>query len=157
MATARTFPGNQRLSHPAALELVKRGTRPAASSGDSAAEKVQIPDNPNDELHHSGPVQFVHDPRLSWPSAQYFTEEQNDAIYRSIQCPVAFFRAHDGWPFEESKMESVRMLLNPDLFEIMPGSHHFHADPETAPDVADAVVSWLVGTETQARAAAADT
>jgi hypothetical protein len=163
MATARTFPGNQTLSHAAALELVRRGTRPAAAGSDAARLRrgdTQSPTDDAGEPHDGGPVQFSHDPRLSWPSAQYFTEEQNEAVYKNIQCPVAFLRAVDGWPFDETKMDKFRRLLNPDLFLTLPGSHHFHADPDTAPAVADAVARWLVE-EVQAgvgaAAAAADT
>jgi pimeloyl-ACP methyl ester carboxylesterase len=140
MATARTFPGNQYLSHGAALELVRRGTRPAHGANANANGAALNSSNAGD---HDGHVQFTHDPRLSWPSAQYFTEEQNDGIFRSIQCPVAFLRAEHGWPFDEAKAKRFLSLLKPSLATTLPGSHHFHADPDTAPEVADAVVQWL--------------
>jgi pimeloyl-ACP methyl ester carboxylesterase len=141
MATARTFPGNQYLSHDAALELVMRGTRPASAVDGETIDGRH--DRITSNSTHDGPVQFTHDPRLSWPSAQYFTEEQNEGIYRNIQCPVAFLRAEHGWPFEDAKAQRFLTLLKPTLAATLPGSHHFHADPDTAPAVADTVVQWL--------------
>jgi hypothetical protein len=92
-----------------------------------------------------GGVQFRHDPRLLWPSIQYFSEEQTEALYRDIQCPTALIRAVDGWPFDADKLERGLALLQPVVHEILPGSHHFHADPDTAEAVAEQVAKFLAG------------
>jgi hypothetical protein len=106
--------------------------------------------------------QFRHDPRLQWPSIQYITHEQLESIYSSIQCNVVLLLlANDGWPtITESASYStattsssslsenndndnmnltkqqirIKELLDPTplLIQTLPGSHHFHADPDTA-------------------------
>jgi len=119
--TAKNFPGNQWLSTEAATEMVIRGSRTMEGGG----------------------IQFRHDPRLQWPSLQYFTLEQTEAIYQDIQCPTALFTAHDGWPFDEEEMKRTADLLQPSAMESFAGSHHFHADPETASDVIRKVLEFL--------------
>lgn len=123
--TAKNFPGNQYLSKVAAKEMVLRGSRPATTSeGESG-------------------VQFCHDPRLQWPSLQYFTPEQVEAVYKDIQCPTALLLAEDGWPFDEERYQRTLELLKPAVVHKLPGSHHFHADPDTADAVVDAVAEFL--------------
>lgn len=120
--TATNFPGNQYLSEVAARELVQRGTKVVANDGS---------------------VQFIHDPRLQWPSLQYFTKEQVEGLYRDIQCPTALFIADDGWPFAQDDVDRTTELLKPTVLEKFPGSHHFHADPDTADRVAQAVIQFI--------------
>lgn len=122
--TAENFPGDQYLSQQAAQEMVQRGSRPAPDDSDG--------------------IQFRHDHRLQWPSVQYFTPEQASALYTDIRCPTALIMADDGWPFAESSMmEGCLDLLQPSLYKKLPGSHHFHADPDTASAVADQVIQFL--------------
>lgn len=119
--TAKNFPGNQYLSEEAAAEMVRRGSRTL----------------------EEGKVQFRHDPRLTYPSLQYFTIEQTEALYQDITCPTALILAEDGWPWDEEKFERMLDLLKPSVFKKLPGSHHFHADPLTADAVADEVIRFL--------------
>ena len=133
-ATARNFPGKQYLSEYAATELVLRGTRPAVRSDTEDDGTERFPDSA---------LQFVHDPRLQWPSVQFFTSDQTEGLYQAIQCPTAFLTAEDGWPFEADKLQRCLDLLQPQLFVKLPGSHHFHADPDTAPQVAEHVLRFL--------------
>ena len=119
--TASNFPGNQYLSVEAAKEMVLRGS----------------------EISDEGRVKFLHDPRLRWPSAHYFTQEQVEALYADIQCPTCMLAAEDGWPIEEEKRDRLVQLLKPEVMKKLPGSHHFHADPLTAPRVAEEVVNFL--------------
>jgi pimeloyl-ACP methyl ester carboxylesterase len=121
--TATNFPGNQYISSEAARELVLRGSRFVSSD--------------------DGGLQFCHDPRLYWPSQQYFTDEQTDAVYQDIQCPTALLLAVDGWPFDEARMQKTLELLQPVVYTTLPGSHHFHADPESMESVAIQVVEFL--------------
>jgi pimeloyl-ACP methyl ester carboxylesterase len=125
--TAQNFPGNQWLSTAAATEMVLRGSRPVESGTGTG----------------TGGLQFRHDPRLQWPSLQYFSYEQTEAVYQDIQCPTALVLADDGWPFDDGALERMLGLLQPAFTEKLPGSHHFHADPETADSVTAAVLSFL--------------
>jgi len=118
--TAKNFPGDQWLSTEAATELVLRGTERV---GDG--------------------FRFRHDPRLQLPSCVYTTPDQGDAILKDIQCPTALFLAKQGWPFDEEKQNELMELLKPAICVTLPGSHHFHADPDTADAVAQKVVDFF--------------
>jgi pimeloyl-ACP methyl ester carboxylesterase len=118
--TASLSPGNQYLSQEAAYELVCRAT-------------VEV----------DGGVQFRHDPRLHLPPIQYFTPEENDGLYEDVQCPTCVLLGEDGWPLGEKRLQRARELLQPAVFEVLPGSHHLHADPNTADRVAEAVLEFL--------------
>jgi len=120
--TAANFPGNQYLSVEAATEMVLRGSEISEDDGS---------------------VKFRHDPRLRWPSAHYFTVEQVEALYKDIRCPVCMLAAEDGWPIEERKRERLISLMKPEVMKTLPGSHHFHADPQSAPRVAEEVINFL--------------
>lgn len=121
--TARNFPGNQWLSTEAARDMVERAT---------------IVDN------ETGGVRFVHDPRMQWPSVQYFTDEQTMGVFKDIQCNTALLLAQDGWPFPEDQLKQVVDVLLPTKFGKLPGSHHFHADPESFEVVGDEIVNFLI-------------
>ena len=144
LATARLAPGKQWLSEEAAAAMVKRAVVPyvstpaarvALSAARAAGENVQ---GFTDES-----VCFRHDPRLQWPSLQYFTREQVDAIYSSVECPVCLIMADDGWPFGSRERDSVSNLLKPLHFKTLPGSHHFHADNDSFEAVFREVVAFL--------------
>jgi hypothetical protein len=144
MQTATNFPGNQYLSETAATELVLRG---AVEVNPTTA--VEIGNAVEDTTSNSATLeevrgwQFRHDPRLQWPSIQYCTNEQVEAIYQDIKCPVALLLATDGWPFDSVRHERTIELLRPTMLQTLPGSHHFHADPETADAVVAAVANFL--------------
>lgn len=91
----------------------------------------------------SGAVQFIHDPRLQWPSVQYFTTEQVEGLYQDIQCPTALFQGDDGWPFDEAVSNRCLQLLEPIIHKKLPGSHHLHSDPDTAPRVAEEIIEFI--------------
>ena len=130
--TARLAPGRQYLSREAAAAMVRRATVLAPpSDGDrcgSGSEQA---------------VAFRHDPRLQWPSLHYFTREQVDAIYADVKCPICLLTAEDGWPFEETERRSVEELLRPSRQRVLPGSHHFHADPDTCMAVLEEILAFL--------------
>jgi len=125
--TAQLAPGKQYLSEAAAREMVIRA--------------VTIADNHG--ANGTGGVQFRHDPRLQWPSLQYYTDEQNDAIFQDIQCPVCLLLSKDGWPIQEDKLIKTKELLQPQSMHILPGSHHFHADPDDADAVLEHVLEFV--------------
>jgi hypothetical protein len=127
MLTVKKFPGQQYISEATATELVVRGTR-AVQESDTIVG-----------------YQFRHDPRLQLPSIQYCTEEQVEAIYTNIQCPIALVLAQDGWPMSNAKKQETMIQDNiqPKVFITLPGSHHFHSDPDTAEAVVEVVVNFL--------------
>ena len=122
--TALHSPGNQWLSHKAAIEIVQRAVR-TVRDGDEA-------------------VQFRHDPRFMWPPLCPYTLEQAFVRFSSIRCPVYWLRAQNGWPFKKDILERAERLLQPEAVCILPGSHHFHADPETALQTAQEVEKCLM-------------
>jgi hypothetical protein len=129
MQTATNFPGQQYLSETAATEMVLRSSKFSGASSNSNST--------------SCPLQFIHDPRLQWPSAKYFTDEQVEAVYRDNQCTTALLLSVDGWPFDNVKHERTLDILQPTVFRTLPGSHHFHADPDTADAVVAEVAAFL--------------
>jgi hypothetical protein len=154
METATKFPGEQYLSETAATELVLRGAIQAVPTTPSAdaIPAVSSAGGPVESATHTllstngdniGGWKFRHDPRLQWPSIQYCTNEQVEAIYTDIQCPVALLLAKHGWPFDSVRHQRTLELLQPTLIEALPGSHHFHADPDTADAVVNAVAHFL--------------
>jgi pimeloyl-ACP methyl ester carboxylesterase len=134
--TATSSPGSQYISQEAAYALVKRAT-------------TEVVNKPIDGSSYNSddtdiPVQFRHDPRLYWPSMQYLTTEQVEAVLTDIRCPVCLLMAKDGWPIDaELQRKIVDHILKPKMYQTLPGSHHFHADPETATAVVDTIDQFL--------------
>ena len=149
MLTVKKFPGQQYISEAAATELVVRGTRTIQESDTSSTTTTSNNSchNKDTEMMIVG-YQFRHDPRLQLPSIQYCTEEQVEAIYTSIKCPTALLLAQDGWPMSSNNTNKkqttmIQELIQPKVFMTLPGSHHFHSDPDTAVAVVEAVVKFL--------------
>jgi pimeloyl-ACP methyl ester carboxylesterase len=141
-ATARNFPGDQWISVEAAQELVVRGT----FLGSSSSSGVISSSSSNSSADQTS-LQFRHDPRLHWPSIQYFTSEQTEALYAAIHAakiPTALFLAKEGWPFDEVAFDKMMTLLQPTKYTQLEGSHHLHADPETAEALAMHVLAFLL-------------
>ena len=119
--TAKSYPGDQWLSTEASREMVERGT-------------VSV---------EGGGVSFRHDPRLQWPSLVYTSEAQVQGLYQSLKCPRALFLGQDGWPFTPELLQIVLDGLQPAVFEKLPGSHHLHADPDSAGALAEHVLKFI--------------
>lgn len=138
MKTATLLPGKQYISREAATAIVSRGSIPAAQES-NPQENQEV-----DFSTYTGPVKFRHDQRLHWPSLHYFTHDQVNAIYRDVQCPVCLLYAVDGWPSPDAgNVESFEAILKPVVNKQLPGSHHFHADPDTVEAVIDEIVRFL--------------
>lgn len=138
LKTATSSPGNQYISQEAAYALVKRATIPVTDS--HVTSSIDAGDD-NDDT----PVQFRHDPRLYWPSMQYLTTEQVEAVLSGVRCPVCLLMAKDGWPIDSVVQKKiVDHLLKPKTYETLPGSHHFHADPDTSKAVVDSIEQFFV-------------
>ena len=131
MTAQRSPGGRQYLSREAADAMVRRATVPATPATSSPP------------LGLSSSVVFRHDPRLQWPSMQYYTREQVRQLYRDVSCPVCLLLAEDGWPFDHRTNDDILELLRPEVRKTLPGSHHFHADPSTAAAVVLEVVHFL--------------
>ena len=124
-ATPNMFPGNQYISEQAANKLVV---------GASC-------------ILNDGQLQFLHDQRLHWPSIVYLSKEHREQLYREVasqkDTKACVLLAKDGWPFGASYIEHATSLLQPQICETLPGSHHFHMDPDTANGVAEAIANFL--------------
>lgn len=119
--------GKQYISIEAATELVTRSMEPVY----------------DDEDNKKG-YEFKHDARYMWPSIQYMTQEQILAILEQVECPVCLLAAEDGYPFDPDRIERVISTLNNPVHKILPGSHHLHADPDSADAVVDEICDFLV-------------
>jgi len=118
------FPGKQYISESTARALVKRGS----------------------VMKDDGRLLFRHDQRLHWPSMIYLSETQVKQMHKDVanqKTSTCLLTAIDGMPFPPDKLSLVRSLLKPDMYKSLPGSHHFHSDPESFEGVADAIISWL--------------
>jgi pimeloyl-ACP methyl ester carboxylesterase len=135
--TTRRMPGDQYLSIEAARDMVMRATVEAT---------VAAATSNSSEDGTTRPVTFRHDPRLQWPSLQYYTREQVEAFYSDVcdsNVPVSILMAEDGWPVDSWSQSAVNDILKPCQMKLLKGSHHFHADPDTVGDVAAEIVSFL--------------
>lgn len=118
------FPGKQYISESTARALVKRGS----------------------VVKDDGRLQFRHDQRLNWPSMIYLTETQVKQMHKDVgnkNTSICLLTAIDGMPFPPDKLSIVRKLLKPDMYKSLPGSHHFHSDPDSVKGVVDTIISWL--------------
>lgn len=138
--TAELVPGNQWISTEAAAAVVRRATIPSSELASHDATKAG-----GEEIssEYDGPVVFRHDARLTWPSLQYFSKDQVQALYRDVQCPSCLILADDGWPEDDWTGDAITSLLQPKVSITLPGSHHFHIDPDTADAVTEAVIDFL--------------
>ncbi len=122
--TAVKSPGNQWLSYNAAKEMVLWASEPT-----------------------EGGWIFRHDPRLYWPALQAHTLEQAFDFWKSLrdhQVPTLWLRAEYGWPFSSKWLDRAETFLGSlGTVQTLPGSHHFHADPETVERVAATIIQNL--------------
>mmetsp|Transcript_32853 Transcript_32853/g.60574 ORF Transcript_32853/g.60574 Transcript_32853/m.60574 type:complete len:431 (+) Transcript_32853:19-1311(+) len=134
LSTTRRMPGDQFLSFEAARDMVVRATAPASKVASSTSRQVD-----------SEAVVFRHDPRLQWPSLQYYTREQVEAFFRDVNTsniPVCFLWAADGWPVDAWAERIVNDVLKPTILKKLSGSHHFHADPDSVEAVANEIIMF---------------
>jgi hypothetical protein len=120
VAAAARNPGAQWISAVAARALVLRALEPAPADVLAAADKA------------AGWV-FRHDPKIKGPSPLLFSDSQAHEFPAAIAAPVLLIIAEQGWP-RPADVIQARMRCVRDLeVRTLPGSHHLHADPDTAP------------------------
>lgn len=120
--TPQQAPGDQYISYQAARELVLWGAKE----------------------NEDGTWQWRLDPKLHIPHLMYLSCEQMVAILQAVPCPVCVLVAKEGWPIQDQNMyDTLMAALQPVVHQTLPGSHAFHADPEHAPAVIDAVIGFL--------------
>lgn len=137
-ARQKSAVGNQYISLQAATEIATRAT---------VAVKKNKNHTYNDDRDDCGgdPLgyKFRHDTRLLWPSLQYFSRDQIKYIMKEVTCHVCIIKAEDGYPFSKERIDDAIQNLNPTVHKVLPGSHHLHADPETADAVLDTIYDFL--------------
>ncbi|KAL3902800.1 MAG: hypothetical protein SGILL_010692, partial [Bacillariaceae sp.] len=130
MRTATLAPGgHQWLSEQAATKMVQRATTTTASVQNGKYK-----------------IQFMHDQRLKHSEIALHSPAQLQGYWKSIQCPMYCLIAKDGWPFPGTIVERAHARVRQKgnlTVDALPGSHHFHADPDTAMAVAEAVVDFI--------------
>ena len=139
MKTATLSPGNQYISKETAEAMVRRAIT-VVKKQEASGEEHNNNESPG---ILQGPVYFRHDPRLMWPSMHYFTEEQFHSLLDDINCPTCVLKANDGWPIPSENEEKFIRILQPIIFQPLPGSHHFHSDPEHSFAVSNAITEFL--------------
>lgn len=127
LATVARYEGNQVLSRHAAAVLVKRAL---VEVNEGAVTKFR----------------FRHDRRIIGPYLSYWHEEHVQAFLGSIKCPVLAVTATQGWPRDAAvyakRLELLRAASRSVTHVVLPGGHHHHLDPDTAPAVCEAVQRW---------------
>lgn len=132
----QTYPGDQYLSREAATQLMMRGAR--------------LVDDPENYTHildsTAGPVTLRNDKKLTLPSHAYFTNNQVMCFAEAISSQTLLLEAQNGWPDTSDAAEfRLKTMVDKGVLSHvnMIGSHHLHMDPETAPAVADTILTFL--------------
>lgn len=140
--SSKVSPGGE-LSYEVAHAMVLRATH--LDNDDNA--------NPQSPTTQEEPVRFQHDPRFAWPSLQYMTAEQVEGILSYLSqsndqdaastMDVCLLLAQDGWPIPAEDRSRLLEILKPQHYRMLPGSHYFHANPNTSRAVIDEVLHFL--------------
>eukprot|EP01033_Poteriospumella_lacustris_P008418 gene8419-6079_t len=139
----KSYPGKQYISREAARALVARGSQLHKPDGSPLDTEDDHEDVANDE---DGPLKFRHDQRLVLPSLFYHTPEQVLSYFNHLQAQTLLISAEDGWPMPPEEIAPRKEILERKGIlhhEHLPGSHHPHMDPDTAPVVASHIEQFL--------------
>lgn len=82
------------------------------------------------------------DPRLKIPSPVRFTETQVEAFCSQIQATTCLLTADAGFLTDRQNTQTRAARVTHLSHNILPGNHHFHLEPDTANNVAEALVSF---------------
>jgi hypothetical protein len=95
-----------------------------------------------------GGYQFTQDIRLEWPLMLELTKEQvhdiNTTAAAASTTKIAIYYAEHGWPYTKEYIDLEVEQLKPNVMKTLPGSHHFHADPETANRVIEEIFQFII-------------
>lgn len=150
--TARSFPGKQYISKEAATELVLRASKPLQEAGGEET-KTKDEENGGGTDDATSPllpkIQFLHDQRLKWTSILFLSQEHLERLYADVamsspSVETCILLGKDGMPFGPDRIGTIQSLLKPKVLQTLPGSHHFHMDPETSEAVCTAIVNFLL-------------
>ena len=145
----RSKGGHQYISLEAATELVTRATIAVYDNNENEDTNAKEGEDDDDDVvtivTPSSIIgyKFRHDTRLLWPSLQYLSSDQIDYIMKEVEAPVCILSAEDGYPFEKDRIDRAIQNLKPKMYKTLPGSHHLHADPDTADAVVDTIYDFL--------------
>lgn len=91
----------------------------------------------------AGVLRWHTDPRLRQPSALKLTREQLAALLSGVRAPALVLGAEQGlFPSREAHADALSAV--PQLeYRCLPGGHHLHLEPDTAPAVAQALREFL--------------
>jgi pimeloyl-ACP methyl ester carboxylesterase len=140
--------GHQYISLEAATELITRATIAVYDNNENENTSAKEGKDDDDVVTIATPssiigYKFRHDTRLLWPSLQYLSSDQIDYIMKEVEAPVCILSAEDGYPFEKARIDRAIQNLKPKIYKTLPGSHHLHADPDTADAVVDTIYDFL--------------
>ncbi|MFP5441441.1 MAG: alpha/beta fold hydrolase [Gammaproteobacteria bacterium] len=91
-----------------------------------------------------GVLRWHTDPRLRQPSALKLTHEQLLALLHAVRAPALLLGGEQGlFAQRETHAEALDAIAGLQ-YRCLPGSHHLHLEPETAPAVAAALREFLV-------------
>jgi pimeloyl-ACP methyl ester carboxylesterase len=144
----RSKGGHQYISLEAATELITRATIAVYDNNENENTNAKEEVDDDDFVTIATPssiigYKFRHDTRLLWPSLQYLSSDQIDYIMKEVEAPVCILSAEDGYPFEKDRIDRAIQNLKPKIYKTLPGSHHLHADPDTADAVVDTIYDFL--------------
>jgi hypothetical protein len=91
-------------------------------------------------------MEFLNNQHLKWPSMLLLTGKQVSQVYQDVNAfptSMCVLLAKDGMPFPPAWINLLRELMHPTVLEMLPGSHHRHADPDTAAVRVDSIVRFL--------------
>jgi pimeloyl-ACP methyl ester carboxylesterase len=88
-----------------------------------------------------GGFSFTYDLALRATSMLRFTEEQIEAFFKRVECPILLIRPENGWPVDPDDMKRRIGWLDDLRVEEVAGSHHVHLEHPTL--VAELVQPFL--------------
>ncbi|MGM0783381.1 MAG: alpha/beta fold hydrolase [Pseudomonadota bacterium] len=91
-----------------------------------------------------GHMRLRTDGRLLWPSPLRLTPEQARAVLEAIRCPTLLIEGENGILGERSAAMAARAAVDGLVRHVLPGGHHLHLEPSSAPAVAERLVEWIM-------------
>ncbi|SDI67267.1 alpha/beta fold hydrolase [Billgrantia gudaonensis] len=96
-----------------------------------------------------GHLRLRTDGRLLWPSPLRLTPEQVMAVLGAIRCPTLLIEGENGILGERSAAKAARAAVGGLVRGVLPGGHHLHLEPSSAPMVAERLAEWIMARDRQ--------